>query len=67
MSRYDLTDAADFLIEADITPEDLYIEILQAMENVDKLRNKRNSEKVSAIWHTLLTCADFFETLIAEK
>lgn len=67
MRRYDLTDAADFLVEADVNPEDLYIEILQAMEDVDILRNKRNSEKVSAIWHTLLTCADFFETISVKK
>ena len=66
MSRYDFTNAVDFLVGARVTPEELYKEILEAMSDIDSLRNKRNGKKVSAIWHTLLTCADFLE-LITEK
>ena len=63
MTRYDFTDAADFLAEAGITPEELYDEIQDAMSDIHSLRNKRNKKKISAIWHTLLTCADFLETI----
>ena len=67
MSRYDFTATSDFLeLEAGITPNQLYDEIQDAMSDIDSLRNKRNEKKVSAIWHTLLTCADFLEC-ITEK
>lgn len=63
MSRYDFTDASDFLVEAGITPEELYDEIQDAMSDIDSLRNKRNGKKISTIWHTLLTCADLLDTI----
>ena len=67
MSRYDFTAASDFLeLEAGITPDQLYAEVMEAMSDIDSLRNNRNGRKVSAIWHTLLTCADFLEC-ITEK
>ena len=62
MSRYDITDAADFLEnELCATPEQLRDEIVEAMHLVTLIENKRNTRYVDAVWHTLLTCADFME------
>lgn len=58
MTRYDFSYASDFLIEADITPEQLKDEIEDAMSEIDP------SEP---LWHTLLTIADFFETIEVKK
>lgn len=54
MSRYDFTDASDFLVGAGITPEELYDEVVDAMSEVDPK---------TPLWHTLLTIADFLETI----
>lgn len=55
MSRYDFTDASDFLeFTAHVTPEELFIEVQDAMCEV--------SPK-TPLWHTLLTIADFLETI----
>lgn len=64
MSRYDLSEALDFLEnEAEMTPDQLYEEIQEAMSEIHSLRNKQNAKKISSIWHTLLTCADFLERI----
>lgn len=64
MSRYDFTEASDFLeLEAGITPDELYAEIQDAMSEIGSIRTKRNWKKVSTIWHTLLVCADFLERI----
>lgn len=55
MSRYDLTDAMEFLeYEADMTPSQLKDEIEDAMSEI--------SPK-TALWHTLLTVADMLERI----
>lgn len=54
MSRYDFTDASDFLVGAGITPEELYIEVQDAMSEV--------SPK-TPLWHTLMTVSEFLETI----
>lgn len=54
MSRYDFTDASDFLVGAGITPEELCIEVQDAMSEI---------EPKTPLWHTLLTIADFLETI----
>ena len=67
MTRYDFSAASDFLMAAQITPEELYDEIQDALTDIHSLRNRRNSGKVSAIWHTLLTVADLLECVVATE
>lgn len=54
MSRYDFTEAMDFLDEAEIAPEKLRDEIEDAMSELDP---------ATPLWHTLLTVADFLERI----
>ena len=54
MARYDFTDASDFLVGAGITREELFDEVQDAMSEVDPK---------TPLWHTLLTIADFLETI----
>lgn len=62
---YDFTKASDFLQnEVELTPEELYEEIVEAMATVSALENKHNRKATHSIWDTLLTCADFIERII---
>lgn len=55
MSRYDFSEATHFLnYELDVTPGELREEIEDAMCEL---------EPGSALWHTLLTVADFLERI----
>ena len=54
MSKYDFAEAVSFLKEAQITPRELRDEIEDAMSEIDPR---------TPLWHTLLTCADFLETI----
>ncbi len=55
MTRYDFTDASDFLVAVGITPEELYSEVVDSMGEVDPK---------TPLWHTLLTLADFIECIV---
>ncbi len=67
MSRYDFSEASDFLeLEARITPEELHIEVVNAMRQLGDIETKRNKKVVTSVWDPLLTIADFLE-LITDK
>lgn len=58
--KYDFRDTTDFLNES-VPLSDLYNDVMDAMHH---LSNPRLTKKKRAqIWHTLLTCADFIDTI----
>ena len=60
--------AADFLEnEAAMTPQQLYEEVVIAMNDVAAIENKRNHARVNSIWFTLLTCADMLKYMSNES
>lgn len=63
---YDFSDAADFLEnEVCKTPEQFYKEVCIALNDLGRMERAKSSETRDEcfwnIYHTLLTCADFFE------
>lgn len=63
MSRYDFTEAAEFL-ETCVPLHDLYCDVCDSMHLLNS--SLLSEEKKDALWHTLLTVADFLEC-ITEK
>ena len=62
---WDFDDAEDFIRnDLGTTPEGFLCEVEDAMHKVTLLRNKRNKDAVSDIYHALLTCADLVERMI---
>lgn len=60
MSIYDFTAALGFLDnDAEITPEELYEEVIATMEALQKLQNKHNRKVIHSILLTMMDCADF--------
>ena len=59
-ARYNFKDAADFLNEC-VPLSDLYEDVCEAMHNISAQRLSK--ERKDEIWHTLLTVADFLETI----
>lgn len=60
MNRYDFKEAAAFLNHS-VPLSDLYDEVCEALRLLSCKRLTK--EKRDEIWHTLLTCADFIETI----
>lgn len=62
--RYDFSEAACFLNE-NAAPGELYDEVQEAMSNLMAPRLSRKKKR--AMWHSLLTLADFLETITPKK
>lgn len=59
-TRYDFKEATFFLNEC-VSLDDLRDEVCSAMHNIPAQRLSK--KKKNKIWHTLLTCADFLDTI----
>lgn len=62
MSEYNFTGAAEFLDEC-VPPNEMYAEIQEAMSAIFGLKKRIGKKAFQQVWHTLLTCADFVETI----
>lgn len=60
--RYDFRETTDFLNEA-VPLSDLYDEVVEAMHLLSAPKSRLTQKKRTAIWQTLLTCADFLDTI----
>lgn len=63
-TKYDFREAADFLNEC-VPPDELYDDVCAAMRDVSKRR--LSQDKRDEIWHTLLCCADFLQTITPKQ
>lgn len=61
-TRYDFKEAAYFLNDC-VPLSDLYEDVLDAMQLLSEPKQHLTRKKRAEIWHTLLTCADFLETI----
>lgn len=61
-TRYDFSEAADFLDE-NVALSDMYDDVLTAMHLLSAPKRYMTKKKRAEIWHTLLTCADFLDTI----
>lgn len=59
-SKYDFREATYFLNEC-VPLDDLQNEVCVAMRNLSAVRLSK--KKKAEIWHILLSCADFLETI----
>lgn len=69
---YDFSDAADFLEnEVCKTPEQFYKEVCIALNDLGRMERAKSKEtRDECLWniyHTMLTCADFFERITVEE
>lgn len=68
MTAYDFSDASYFLSEeAGLTPEQLYDDVVNAMNEVSLWGNCDTHASARSVWSTLLTCADFLERIIPNR
>ncbi len=65
MTRYDFTEAADFLNNS-VPLGDLYADVVEAMHDLSEYRHLTRKD-INKVWHTLLTCADFIDTIQIER
>lgn len=59
-TRYDFKEADCFLNNC-VPLDELYRDVCAAMRHI--LTQRLSKEKKDEIWHTLLTCADFLDTI----
>lgn len=64
MSRknYDFSEATEFLNES-VPLEDLYDDVCGAMHLLSSPKRYLTKKKRAEIWQTLLSCADFLDTI----
>lgn len=65
-TRYDFTAATDFL-NNDVPLSNLYEDVLEAMQTLSMPRRYLLNEDINRVWDTLLTCADFIDTIQIKK
>ena len=61
-TRYDFKEAANFLNDC-VPLSDMYEDVLTAMHLLSAPKRYLTKKKRTEIWHTLLTCADFIDTI----
>lgn len=61
-TTYDFTEAEAFL-EEDVPLGDLYEMACEGMRILSAPKKYLNKEKRQELWHILLTCADFLDTI----
>lgn len=61
-TRYDFREAAHFFNEC-VPLLDLYEDVCEAMHLLSTPNRYLTKERKDEIWHTLLTCADFLDTI----
>lgn len=66
MTRYDFTEATDFLNNS-VPLSELYEDVLDSMRILSSPRKYIGKASQEEIWSTLLTCADFIDTIQIEK
>jgi len=64
--NYDFAEAADFL-DSCVNRDEMYDDVMEAMSAVATIRNRRNGKAADFVWHTLLTCADFLDTITTHE
>ena len=63
--RYDFREATAFLNDC-VPLSDIYEDVLEAMHLLSAPKRYLTKDKRAEIWHTLLTCADFLDTIIVK-
>lgn len=61
-TTYDFTEAEAFLNE-NYPLSNLYTDVCEAMSNLSCAVKYHDRETIGRIWSTLLTCADFLDTI----
>ncbi|MDE7427557.1 MAG: hypothetical protein K2M79_07140 [Muribaculaceae bacterium] len=62
MTRYDFKEATCFLNEC-VPLSDMYEDVLMAMHLLSAPKRYLTKKKRAEIWLTLMTCADFLDTI----
>lgn len=61
-TNYDFRETASFLDDC-VPLSDMYEDVLMAMHLLSAPKRYLTKKKRAEIWHTLLTCADFIDTI----
>lgn len=62
-TNYDFRETASFLDDC-VSLSDMYEDVLMAMHLLSAPKRYLTKKKRAEIWHTLLTCADFIDTIV---
>lgn len=65
MTRYDFSEAQDFLQE--VPAENLYSDVCRAILMLDRITGKRNRQVADEVFDVLVTCADLLASITAKE